>query len=230
MILRDLNAVFIHCPKTAGQSIENAFLSRYQLTRNEGILLSMGPSGSTSILPPRLAHMQYDHYLKYKEILIGPVATDTFYFSFVRNPFSRIVSIYKHLTHSNSIKGFERFVLYDIQSKWTNTHRFFLASQYSFLKNTKQAGIDDLSHINFIGKFENLSTDMIKLCKLLNINPLKLTHSNKYKPQGFMASISHKLNPSGFALSEYFTKDSVFLRVLDLYGDDFKFLNYSSSL
>jgi hypothetical protein len=95
MLSRDYRTIFVHIPKTGGQSIERAFLEMHGLTW-EGrarLLLRLNPDPSKG--PGRLAHLYAQEYVS-----CGHVSAEDFgaFFKFavVRNPWARVVSTYKY--------------------------------------------------------------------------------------------------------------------------------------
>lgn len=118
-----------------------------------------------------------------------------FKFTFVRNPYSRLVTSYKDmilfkqsLTHINGMSrnlwkfgdkfwpnmGFKDFAnsVSQIPDKKADGH---FRSQYCFITDKHNRLVPD-----FIGKIENLEEDYKEICKKIGIkNPLKFPHANK---------------------------------------------------
>lgn len=128
--------------------------------------------GHVDIPEPPLYHMalskilpdsRYDNYFK---------------FSFVRNPWSRILSLYKDFTikrvyqYSGKIRhekplfheftDFNDFCLRVAETQWIND--VFLQSQHAMLS------VNGVIACDFVGKYESLETDFNKVCSLLDIN------------------------------------------------------------
>lgn len=123
-------------------------------------------------------------------------------FTFVRNPFNRILSCYKNkiegrkesefleknylpLCGLDQDRGFEAFVdaISRIPDKWSNTH---FKSQYQFVYQNGKCIVD------YVGKVENLIIDYEKIREKYNLESLQ------------------KINSSGnYSIKEYYTRDLV---------------------
>ncbi|MCC0176871.1 sulfotransferase family 2 domain-containing protein [Waterburya agarophytonicola K14] len=153
-----------------------------------------------------------------------------FKFTFVRNPWDRLVScykdkvrsdanfnnsIYKNGVHTSFIKynlftagmNFEDFVeaVCNIDDSQADAH---ILSQYHFV--TDRQGV---IFMNFIGKFENLREDFAKVAGRLDISDRELPHKNSSKK-------SKKKH-----YSEYYS-ESTKAKVAQRYAKDIKIFNY----
>jgi hypothetical protein len=108
MLSRDYRTIFVHIPKTGGQSIETVFLHVHGLTRDTRSALLLMPNPDPSKGPRRLAHLYAREFTS-----LGYVSRKEFksFFKFavVRNPWARAVSSYKFRVKSHRI-AFDRFV------------------------------------------------------------------------------------------------------------------------
>src|SRR5690606_550579 len=107
MICHRYRVLFVHIPKTGGQSIEQLFLDAMALT-----WLTRGPLLLTTNLdpaagPPFLAHLFAREYLD-KGYLAPIDFSDYLKFSVVRNPWDRAVSEYKYRYAGEM--GFREFI------------------------------------------------------------------------------------------------------------------------
>ena len=104
-------------------------------------------------------------------------------FSFVRNPWDRLVSMFRYLKEIEVPKRKKENKPYDVTLETMHFKEYIKSSDvfkprsfYDFFKN-KNNKID----LNFIGKFENLDKDFEKVKKELNLNFKKIPHKNKSK-------------------------------------------------
>lgn len=93
MISHEHKVIFVHVPKTGGQSIEQMFLDDLKLDWNARGTLLLRPNNDPEKGPPRLAHLYADEYVK-----LGHVSQEQFdsylKFAIVRDPYARMVSEY----------------------------------------------------------------------------------------------------------------------------------------
>ena len=108
MISHKFNALFIHVPKAAGQSVEAFFLDLHGLEWEERLPLLLTPNEADKIGPPRLAHLHLEDYVG-QHFMSQEDFDRYFKFGFVRNPWSRAVSFYKFHGH-HYLMSFEEFV------------------------------------------------------------------------------------------------------------------------
>ena len=158
MISHKHNYIFIHIPKTAGTSIKNYLNSLRPKTDYKS------PEDPLE----KFGHHKLPYYeSKYKN-------TEEFYkFCFLRNPYSRMVSLYKYAKRwtefDSSFLGFCEFL--NIGKKFTNN--IVWEEHYEPQSNY----ISD--EINFIGKVESINSDFEHICNHLNIPHKELAHDNK---------------------------------------------------
>ncbi len=85
------STIFVHIPKTAGQSIEQVFLDDLNLTWEQRAPLLLRPNRDRQIGPERLAHLFAAEY--FEKGFCSQEDFQRFHkFSVVRNPYSRAVS------------------------------------------------------------------------------------------------------------------------------------------
>lgn len=177
-VSHDLRCVFVHIPRTGGTSIEAALelLGDWRIEDTEKMFgLVTSPELRDRIHgAPFLQHVGVDVLRA-----LRPAEYATFFrFTFVRNPWDRMVSIYSRLdphmvTSARTVgidlisRSFEGFV--EQISEFSHVH---LLPQCEFLASgTKDYGVD------FVGRFERLAEDFDFVCKRLGIHRT-LPHRN----------------------------------------------------
>ncbi|MBU3023748.1 sulfotransferase family protein [Aestuariibacter sp. A3R04] len=184
MISEKYKCIFVHIPKAAGQSVEHFFLDHHNLSWAERapLLLKYNPDPNKG--PERLAHLTAKEYVE-----CGYISDETwnqfFKFSFVRNPWARIVSEYNYRNYHKRM-SFRNFVTRGMPEKsdYSDSYRH-LMPQYDFLHD--EAG--NLL-VDFVGRFENLQTDFDYVCSQLGFGDTKLPHVNSSKNQSLLQKIS----------------------------------------
>ena len=216
------NCVFVHIPKVAGQSIESVFLERANLTWQQRENMLLRHNEDPKLGPPRLAHLTAQEYIS-----LGYLSSEAFNnmvtFTFVRNPWDRLVSEYLYRKYPYSFKDF----LYkffpkkcdDNYAKGQDLYRHVMP-QVDFILD-KQGN----SMVDYIGKFENLTEDFANVTKLITGKSLFLPHKNKTsknKLQQFLKLYSS--NKQHY--SSYYDDESQ-LMVANLYQQDIVLFNYT---
>lgn len=108
-----------------------------------------------------------------------------FVFSFVRNPWDRLVSQFFYLHKTNNTGAILRYKTFDKNAINFLTHPFIdfgsdiprrYMPLYDHLKN-----VEGKINLNFIGKMENLQKDLNTICDKIGIPRQELPHANKTK-------------------------------------------------
>ncbi len=170
MLINPYKALFVHIPKTAGQSIENFFLQKMGKNREEdGADFFLKPNTDLKKGPPRLAHLSVLEYLKYE--YISEVEFQHYYkFAFVRNPFDRVISFYKFYGF-HALISLNTFVI-SYLPYYFKTEFWFFKNQADFIYDNNKLLVD------FVGKFESLDEDFSIVAKELTIKKHNLPESN----------------------------------------------------
>ncbi|PSQ60856.1 MAG: hypothetical protein BRD27_03880, partial [Bacteroidetes bacterium QH_10_64_19] len=197
--LRDFEArecIFVHVPRAAGTSVSRALFGH-----------SAG------------GHKTVREY----ERIFGDAFWTYYTFSFVRNPYVRLVSAYEYLRRGGhpafprnrefgeevlgAYDGFPSFVLQWLRpdkAEWPLPHFY---PQTHFLKLEGEVAVD------FVGHVETIEADFATVCDHLGETP-ELPEVNR--------------TPGGRApLSSYYDSDAVRRRVQEVYRSDFETLGYS---
>jgi len=172
MISHQHKCIFIHIPKNGGQSMEHVFLDLLGLTWETRAPLLLRPNDIPLLGPPQLGHLHADEYVK-NHYISEELFRNYFKFTFVRNPWDRMVSIYKYSRHS-LVYDFKFFVNHIFIPKIWSDKYWFIGPQSEFIIN-KSGNI----MIDFIGRFETMQSDFNEVCKRLGLPETPLPHVNK---------------------------------------------------
>lgn len=191
----EYRCIFVHIPRTAGISVAMALFN----------------------------HLAGGHVdARYYRRIFGSDFWKYFKFTFVRNPYARLVSAYEFLKRGGhpaspndqrfrdeilcEYTDFSEFVL-----RWLEPNRRWLRPhfrpQHEFVRLGRRLVMD------FVGHVECLQDDFCTVCKQL----------------GIKATLEH-LNDTGprrTSLEEYYASDAVIQRVREVYAMDFEMLGYS---
>ena len=182
MISHAHRCLFVHIPKTAGQSIEAYFMQHLGLPESERDALLLSRNRQPHLGPPRLSHLKAREYLTCGHVT--PEQFQGYYkFSFVRNPWDRLVSFYKYRGHAHRY-DFKTFVFKHMpEPGWTNDY-CHVTPQYDFL-------YDEDGHclVDFVGRYENLQVDFDRVCQAVGLPVGTLPHANKSLQQHSVLSV-----------------------------------------
>ena len=200
LISKDKQFVFFHIPKTAGGSM-TALLSKYTdkqidikdkskqgwMTRYHVNTKKQSFNSMHSFVDPHYN----DHNCK-----------DMFSFSFVRNPYTRIISLYKFLKRYKHLTflGFCQYL---------NVNKQVNINQYKYLTLQNEIPLD------FVGRYENIKEDFDYVCEEIGI-------PERYIDLGF----EHKQN---LIYKDYYCDESK--KIIDeIFDMDFKTFDYKKEL
>jgi hypothetical protein len=221
--------IFIHIPKAAGTSIENIFLQDLGLNVNNRHSLLLGENNNQDLGPPRVTHLFAKDYVKHSFIsqeLFGSY----FKFSFIRNPYDRLYSSYKYWKF-NDYMSFETFVTRKLPELLEHkTYSYFFKSQYEYLYGDGELLVD------FVGRLENIETDINIVLENLNLKHLKLEHLNKsfnsnltpyfiFRLIGRLFKDYKNIDKLSFNKNNNLSKESKVL-IQDVYKKDFELFGY----
>ena len=172
MICHDYQCVFVHIPKTAGISVEHVFLNLLGLTWDTRAPLLLRPNDDPSLGPPRLAHLKATEYVSCGHLSPQQFAS-YFKFSFVRNPWDRIVSEYKYRKYPMKIDFKTYLFKYLPAPGWSDMYCHILP-QYDFLYDE-----DGRLLVDFVGRYERLQADFTSVCTRLGISNQTVPHVHR---------------------------------------------------
>ena len=212
--------IFIHIPKTAGTSIEEALID-YELNMRGDLRHWYGNINYIDVNNNRCRY-ELDHSTISYMINQSKFYDKTYFkFCVVRNPYERLASEFNHCKSRGSRfikkhKTFKDFVYYlrdnfhVVENNETINHHLIshYLPQYKF---THHKGI---CMMDFVIRFETLKKDWLKLCQIKGLDLHELHKSQKY-------SSKKKYN-----YKHYYT-DELRNIVYKLYKKDFEIFNYS---
>lgn len=172
MISDKHECIFVHVPKTGGQSVETVFLELNGLdwsTRGE-LLMRSNPDPARG--PVRLAHLTAREYVDCE--YVGEERFKRYFkFSFVRNPWDRLVSAYRYL----GLDGRQEFRAF-VSDSLAAIH------DHSEIARVMTPQIDFLTDpagnivVDFVGRFETLGDDFGVVSRTLDLGEIALPHRN----------------------------------------------------
>lgn len=231
MLCHHFNCLFVHVPKAAGQSVEQVFIKALDLTWETRAPLLLRTNDNILLGPKTLAHLTAQEYTDMK-YMTPEQFSRYFKFSFVRNPYERLVSTYIYFDY---IKKYDfKYFLNTIVSNELNersTRHFLPQHNYIYDKNENIL-------VDYVGRFENLQNDFNHVCDCIGMSNTTLPHANKTKAsKNDMGTLRKFKNIVKDLHSwrarqryrpryiDYYDKDS-FALVNCLYEPDFRFFDY----
>lgn len=173
MICHPFKCIFVHVPKTAGQSIEQFFMDRLGLDwKNDREVLLLQNNSDPALGTEKLAHLAASEYVG-----CGHISQQDFdsYFKFamVRNPWTRILSEYRYRNYFHH-RSFKDFVLNKMPRPGFDDKYRHVMPQYDLLYDA-----DGRLLVDFVGRFETLQQDFDRVCAALGIEDSALPHRNR---------------------------------------------------
>jgi len=159
--------LFVHVPKTAGNSIQSV-LRDY--SEDELVALRREQDGVErfGLRNPRYKIKKHSTLAEYREALGNEQFRNLYKFTCVRNPWDRMVSYY--FTPTQSTETWDRKKFRRIISK--------AVSVADYLRLHVRDN-DPFENINYIMRFENLANDFRTVCAALDISPTTLPQYNR---------------------------------------------------
>ena len=221
MIFHKLKTVFVHIPKTGGQSIEHYF---YVLNGNSKEDLLLEKNHNPEKGPYQLSHLRAHEYAECGHLSQNQYQS-YFSFAFVRNPWTRLVSEYLHKKLDNKY-SFKQFIFdaFPEQDDYSDAYRHVIP-QTDYLINA-----DGEMIVDFVGRFENLQQDFEVVCKRLDLEDTQLPHRNS--TSSLRRTIERKLRHLFVGRDrvkrdyrDYYDQETVD-RIAQLYSSDIKMFGY----
>ncbi|MCP4111788.1 MAG: sulfotransferase family protein [Desulfobacteraceae bacterium] len=231
MICHHYRCIFIHIPKNAGQSIEHVFLNLLDLNWETRAPLLLRHNDRPELGPPTLAHLKAGEYVRFK-YLTQEMFDDYFKFTIVRNPWTRMVSIYKYLRFDKKC-DFKTFLMGEFKNRIFEDKNWFVGPQSDFLYNDN----GDLL-VDYIGRFEDLQNSFDHVCKAIGLPPTQVPHINEAKDRRpdfslkprklakyYLQKMFAKTIPVYKTYQEYYDRTSMDF-VAEIYSKDIDLFSY----
>lgn len=180
--LRRIRVVFLHLPKTAGQSV------RQVLARNRSVLSNTKQpwlGWEDDYTHRRWAADGYAHYVR---AVLGEQTWDrAFTFSFVRNPWARAVSAWRYLDRPGDLGfglSFPEFLarIEDLTPRYAPDDR--ARNKFSWHVEPQAPQLLDADGrllVDFVGRTERLDVDFDEACRRAGITAKELPRVNATK-------------------------------------------------
>ena len=209
MIFKKKKVIFIHIPKTGGESIKLSMsnyideVKFYEKSINFLLnkLINKNKSKKKVYLP---RHLFLDRHsqLKDYENFLGSRISEYFIFSFVRNPYDRVVSNFFFIKQKKGHPKHQQYKDWSFNEYIENViaNASEVDTQCKYLQNNKGE-----INLDFLGKIENFESDIMKLSEILKTN-LSINNINKSERDEF---IKYYTNDNIQIINEKFKKDFV---------------------
>ncbi len=203
--------IFIHIPKTGGDSVEDCL----DLNRNNDLFGFEDSNGNRYSIKDglnlqekkRLICLQHLTALQIKKKIDKNIWEDYYKFTFIRNPWDKIVSHYFYIIQKR--KDLQKIL--KINKKNTFRDYVYIIGKTKRVSQQKNYIFDDQNKniIDFVGRFENLEKDFQKVCDKIKVKAvLKKTNISTHK--------NYK---------EYYTSETRNI-VKNLFNDDIELFKY----
>ena len=167
MISLQKRFLFVHIPKTAGNSIQSA-LRNYSEDQLVALRKEQDGIERFGLRNPNYNIKKHSTLAEYRDALGNAQFGNLYKFTCVRNPWDRMVSYYFTPTQSPETwdqKKFRKMIFKAVS-----------VADYLRLDNCEQ---DPFANVDYIMRFENLADDFRTVCGTLGISPATLPRYNR---------------------------------------------------
>lgn len=213
-------------------SVESIFVSDVGLAWDQRAPLLLRQRAEGEVAPPRLAHLTAHEYVANKYV---PEAMfrDYMTFSVVRDPFARVVSLYRYMGF-HRMMSFDRFVasyLPKVLGDRDHSGRWFVRPQADFI--TSPSGEVIVDHLV---RLEDIDAQLPAVLSLVGLDVDAVPHVNKQDRLRrrrmarlrFAYVLRERSLPALPGERHPVWTDRLRASVADSYGDDFRILGYAA--
>ena len=170
--------IFVHIPKSGGSSCDKALKRSLPLwERSHWLTHKRSKHQSLCVVQERMRMERPSWRYFWQKPL--PNLTDYFTFSFVRNPWDRVVSLYHYLQRTSSTSEIQSLSSFGEFIAAVEQRQPFIEAMHSFRsQQSLLTNLDGSRIVKFVGRFETLADDFQTVCRKLNV-PCRLPHVNQ---------------------------------------------------
>ena len=181
--------LFVHIPKTAGNSIQSV-LRDY--SEDELVALREEQDGVErfGLRNSKYKLRKHSTLAEYRAALGEAEFASLYKFTCVRNPWDRMISLYFTPTQNPSAwdrKKFRKII-----------EKALPVSDYLWL-NERERGNDPFQNVNYIVRFENIAEDFRAVCAALDVSPVILPQYNRSNREHYSKYYNKKLRELVYA-------------------------------
>ncbi len=171
MLSHPHRALFVHIPKTGGQSLEIMFLRDLGLGWDDRAVLLLRPNDNPRLGPPALAHLTYREYAQHYYATDAMLA-EYFTCAIVRHPLDRAFSLYRYLGDCAQMSFDDWLAGGGLTRRWEKSH-WFVRPQHEFVSGASgDVGVD------YVGRFEQLAGAAEHIAASVGLRDATLPHVN----------------------------------------------------
>lgn len=167
--------IFIHVPKTGGNSIQN-ILKKYSEDRIVCLAPHQDGIERFEVRNSRYNIQKHSTLVDYKNVLEDELYSSFFRFATVRNPWARMISHY--FSPHRGVSGWDRNAFVMLLNS-TPPLRYYICDH----TNAGKAG-PLTSDIHYLMRFEDLENEFRRVCGMIDIpfHPLPMRNRSDHKP------------------------------------------------
>lgn len=217
--INNKEVVFIHIPRTAGTYIENVICKKYNIDKkwpisDKNILFGLLKQNNKYFT---LQHLTFTEMHKYNFINVDK---NIFYFSIIRNPFDRVISLYSNWGGDKRFKTFDIFLNKLLSFNMDNyDHNGIITENSNFnYKNMSKNLKDCMYHFLPQYKYVYDASNNIK------VNTYKINEMNKLNN---ILNVNLKFSKTRNKKFKQINKEQID-KIVKIYKKDFEIFNYST--